>query len=411
MFSVLITEKGGEQKRVTFDKDEVTIGRVQGNDIILPKGNVSKRHARILVKDEGFAVVDLKSTNGTYVNGRRITSRQAVAGSDKIFIGDFILHVEPEAGASLEPPPERRTAPPPPPAPSPAPVDVRDDDDDDADRDASPPPRTVPPHGLAPRPKSAGVPLSASPARAASPAPAQSRLFDEDEPVERDLDEHEVDEEAVVEALSVAAPSRALPPSERPTPRPPAAAPRASDTPRPDGRLATPPPARPESGPPTLRPLSKESRRPQAPSTGEILREIGERLAEALGVRKLDSKRLADPALREKARDEFDEIVAELEIAGRFPLGVDRDVVAKDILDEALGLGAIGPLLDDPEVEAILVNRPDRIFVERGGTLALIERVFSSDGALRAVIDRLAGAAGAARGEDEPPIVEARLPG
>ena len=41
MFSVVITEKGGAQRRTEFDKTEVTIGRVQGNDIILPKGNVS----------------------------------------------------------------------------------------------------------------------------------------------------------------------------------------------------------------------------------------------------------------------------------------------------------------------------------------------------------------------------------
>lgn len=45
MFSVVITEKGGEQRRLEFDKNEVNIGRVQGNDIILPKGNVSKRHS------------------------------------------------------------------------------------------------------------------------------------------------------------------------------------------------------------------------------------------------------------------------------------------------------------------------------------------------------------------------------
>jgi pilus assembly protein CpaF len=51
MFAIVVNEKGGEQKRLEFDKPEVTIGRVQGNDIILPKGNVSKRHSRIVLKD------------------------------------------------------------------------------------------------------------------------------------------------------------------------------------------------------------------------------------------------------------------------------------------------------------------------------------------------------------------------
>src|SRR3990172_6078564 len=98
MFTVIITEKGGEQRRLDFDKPEVTIGRVQGNDIILPKGNVSKRHSRIVFKDCKFIIVDLKSTNGTYVNGRKITSPLVIKESDKIYIGDFILSVEEPMG-------------------------------------------------------------------------------------------------------------------------------------------------------------------------------------------------------------------------------------------------------------------------------------------------------------------------
>ena len=102
MFAVVITEKGGAQRRMEFDKNEVTIGRVQGNDIILPKGNVSKRHSRIVLKDNRFIVVDLKSTNGTYVNGRKITSPLVVKPGDKVYIGDFILTVE-DMGAGAQP--------------------------------------------------------------------------------------------------------------------------------------------------------------------------------------------------------------------------------------------------------------------------------------------------------------------
>src|SRR5512143_1516171 len=104
MFAIVVNEKGGEQKRLEFDKPEVTIGRVQGNDIILPKGNVSKRHSRIVLKDGKFIIVDLKSTNGTYVNGRKITSPLVIKNTDKIYIGDFILHVEDGAAAVAAPP-------------------------------------------------------------------------------------------------------------------------------------------------------------------------------------------------------------------------------------------------------------------------------------------------------------------
>ena len=100
MFAITISEKGGDTKRLEFDKPEITIGRVTGNDVVLPKGNVSKRHSRIVLKDGKFIVVDLKSTNGTYVNGRKITSPIVVKGSDKVYIGDFVISiVEEQAGA------------------------------------------------------------------------------------------------------------------------------------------------------------------------------------------------------------------------------------------------------------------------------------------------------------------------
>ncbi|MCB9707593.1 MAG: Flp pilus assembly complex ATPase component TadA [Myxococcales bacterium] len=94
MITVVITEKGGAQRRLEFDKSEITIGRTKGNDIILPKGNVSKRHSRVVLKDSRFIVVDLKSTNGTYVNGRKITSPVVVHAEDKVYIGDFVLALE-----------------------------------------------------------------------------------------------------------------------------------------------------------------------------------------------------------------------------------------------------------------------------------------------------------------------------
>src|ERR1700733_9209801 len=91
MFTIVISEKGGAERRETFDKNEINVGRVQGNDLMLPKGNVSKHHARLLYRDGRFIVTDLKSTNGTYVNGRKIAQATIVREGDKIYIGDFVL--------------------------------------------------------------------------------------------------------------------------------------------------------------------------------------------------------------------------------------------------------------------------------------------------------------------------------
>ena len=74
-FAIVINEKGGQPRRQEFLKGEITIGRVQGNDIVLPKQNVSKRHSRIVLKNGKFVITDLKSTNGTYVNGRKLPPR------------------------------------------------------------------------------------------------------------------------------------------------------------------------------------------------------------------------------------------------------------------------------------------------------------------------------------------------
>src|SRR6478736_6245290 len=94
VFSIIISEKGGAERRESFDKNEINVGRVQGNDLMLPKGNVSKHHARLLFRDGRFIVTDLKSTNGTYVNGRKIAQATIVREGDKIYIGDFVLRLE-----------------------------------------------------------------------------------------------------------------------------------------------------------------------------------------------------------------------------------------------------------------------------------------------------------------------------
>ncbi|MDH3485089.1 MAG: ATPase, T2SS/T4P/T4SS family [Myxococcales bacterium] len=114
MYAVVITDEGGVRRRLDFSKPEVTVGRVQGNDIVLAKRNVSKQHARLSLMGERAVVVDLNSTNGTWVNGRKITSPHPLKSGDKIYIANFIITLEsgendqPESsaeGSLSEPPP------------------------------------------------------------------------------------------------------------------------------------------------------------------------------------------------------------------------------------------------------------------------------------------------------------------
>jgi pilus assembly protein CpaF len=103
--SIHITEKGGETRILQFEENQVTIGRVDANDIVLPKGNISKRHSKIVAQDGKVVIVDLKSTNGTYVNGDKISGPTVLADEDKVYIGDFTIQVKPEV-AEAEPSPE-----------------------------------------------------------------------------------------------------------------------------------------------------------------------------------------------------------------------------------------------------------------------------------------------------------------
>ncbi len=76
-----------------------TIGRTATNDIAVDSNSVSRFHARILVKTEGVFLIDLESTNGCKVNGKRI-SRQMIGNADEISIGSVKFKFS--VGASSE---------------------------------------------------------------------------------------------------------------------------------------------------------------------------------------------------------------------------------------------------------------------------------------------------------------------
>jgi hypothetical protein len=91
MFRVLIQEDEGGSREEVVTSDEVTIGRVAGNDIVLPTGNVSKRHARVAIEGRDVLVYDLRSTNGTLVAGQRVVQPTLYQPGDVIRVGEFSL--------------------------------------------------------------------------------------------------------------------------------------------------------------------------------------------------------------------------------------------------------------------------------------------------------------------------------
>jgi Protein of unknown function (DUF3662)/Inner membrane component of T3SS, cytoplasmic domain len=76
----------GEGRRNVLSGSRVVVGRSREADIVLADPNISRRHAELRRDDDGWQIVDLGSTNGIKVNGRRVDS-QALRPGDQITIG------------------------------------------------------------------------------------------------------------------------------------------------------------------------------------------------------------------------------------------------------------------------------------------------------------------------------------
>jgi len=87
---------------------------------------------------------------------------------------------------------------------------------------------------------------------------------------------------------------------------------------------------------------------------------------------------------------------------------VERDRMAREVLDELFGLGPLEPLLQDPTVNDILVNTHNTVYVERGGILERTSVVFKDNAHLMHIIDKIVSAVGR-RVDESSPMVDARL--
>jgi pilus assembly protein CpaF len=331
MLSITISEKGGASKRRDFQKDEITIGRVQGNDIILPRGNVSKKHARIVQRDGKMVVLDLKSTNGTYVNGKRITTPQVVRDSDRVQVGDFVIQL--------------------------------------AEGEAKK--KKGEPAGKQRKPTDRGV---------------KKRLDVKEEP---ELLEEFEDFEG--ESSSTSVDVEEMEAEEHPKPK---AVP----------SVQVEKPWEPES---PQQPKKKKVD-PKVEKYSTLQRDVHSRLIEYLDLRRLDIEQLGDEELWDQTERAVRNIIAQMEQDSEIPGWVDVELLVKDVLNEALGLGPLEDFLADPTITEVMVNHSQQIYVEREGRLTLTDKIFSSNNAVLGVIERIVAPIGR-RIDESVPMVDARL--
>lgn len=144
----------------------------------------------------------------------------------------------------------------------------------------------------------------------------------------------------------------------------------------------------------------------------EQMRQAKEQIQEELLVR-LDIKRLTvnginRSELEKQAREKIHEIVRQVARAGKLPKWISAERIEQEVFDEALRLGPLEALLADETVSEIMVNGPQRVYVERHGKLELTDLQFMDDESVMAIIERIVAPIGR-RIDESQPYVDARL--
>src|SRR3954464_2412110 len=96
MHKLTIEDDEGKTVVVPVIRDEITVGRQEGNSIRLTEKNISRRHARIFRQNGNLMVEDLGSFIGVRVNSTRISAVTMLKDGDVVVVGDYKLTVRAE---------------------------------------------------------------------------------------------------------------------------------------------------------------------------------------------------------------------------------------------------------------------------------------------------------------------------
>lgn len=133
---------------------------------------------------------------------------------------------------------------------------------------------------------------------------------------------------------------------------------------------------------------------------------LHERLISEMDLRRKDVSSMSDEQLHSETEKLlnpiFDRLVEDM------PATLDKQLLRKSVLDEAVGLGPLEHFLSDPDVTEIMVNNHKDVFIEKAGVLSYSGHSFSSDQAVLSVIERIITPLGR-RIDESSPMVDPRL--
>ena len=133
---------------------------------------------------------------------------------------------------------------------------------------------------------------------------------------------------------------------------------------------------------------------------------VHQELLSYMDLSRTDIGKWSEDELRENVKAMIDEIIEG--IVDGLPSHINRDTLAKDVLNETIGLGALEELLADETVTEVMVNAFDDIYIERNGKLEHTNVIYSDHDAVMSTIERIISPLGR-RIDESSPMVDARL--
>jgi pilus assembly protein CpaF len=142
------------------------------------------------------------------------------------------------------------------------------------------------------------------------------------------------------------------------------------------------------------------------PLVQEIKRQAHRELLVRLNLKKMAISGISEEELGNKARAMIREILSQLNVT--LPAELSREVIEKELIQEAIGLGPLEYLIARDDISEIMVNGPNQVFVEHKGVLYRTDAAFADDNQVLASIERIVAPLGR-RIDESSPMVDARL--
>ena len=120
----------------------------------------------------------------------------------------------------------------------------------------------------------------------------------------------------------------------------------------------------------------------------------------------LTDQRVSEDELRRQVDEQLHKALSQERLA---LTGAERNALVQSVTDDVLGYGPIDQLLRDDSITEVMVNGPERVYVERSGKLTLTDVKFADETHLRRIVDKIVSQVGR-RVDEANPMVDARLP-